>query len=289
MRAISGHTTTHGARFGIEMKIGESETVLQTVRGHERGDAVNVAQAKDERDDGLRCDGIEAGGRGIVEHNGRAGDEGPGDGDTAPHAAGELGGQHVRGVLKLDEAEHFLDFGLDNVLGGAVFFEAIGHVFAYSERIEERTFLKDEADLAAELKKFVLRFAGNVLPHGADYSLIRTKEACGEFQSESFARAGFPEKDKRFFRLCRKGETTKNGALVEAEPDIFKIDGSACRLQSDGGTRGGRIHVCQSLSARNRASLVRKVSATIIKTEETTTACVVARPTPCVPPRTFKP
>jgi hypothetical protein len=44
-----------------------------------------------------------------------------------------------------------------------------------------------------------------------------------------------------------------------------------------------------TLSAKYSESLVRNKSATMIRTEETTTACVVARPTPCVPPRTVNP
>ena len=43
------------------------------------------------------------------------------------------------------------------------------------------------------------------------------------------------------------------------------------------------------LSDIYNANFVKNKSAIIIITEDTTTACVVARPTPCVPPRTVNP
>src|SRR5271157_985860 len=38
---------------GIETEIGERKAILQALRGEQRGDTVDVAQAQDERDDGL--------------------------------------------------------------------------------------------------------------------------------------------------------------------------------------------------------------------------------------------
>src|SRR5208283_864370 len=40
-------------RGGIKMKIGERKAVLQALRGKQGGDAIQVAQAQNERDDGL--------------------------------------------------------------------------------------------------------------------------------------------------------------------------------------------------------------------------------------------
>ena len=67
------------ASVRIEPEMRERETVLQAVSGEQRRDAVNIAEAEDESDDGLRSDGIEASGRGIVEDDLRAGDQSASD------------------------------------------------------------------------------------------------------------------------------------------------------------------------------------------------------------------
>src|SRR5208282_3317879 len=87
-RAITADTP----RGGIEMEIGERKAVLQALRGEQGGDAVNVAQAQDERGDGLRGDGVEARGRRIIEQDGRTVNDRAGDGHTAAHASGKLRG-----------------------------------------------------------------------------------------------------------------------------------------------------------------------------------------------------
>ena len=94
VRGVAGRATANAAGFGIKVKIGETETVLKAVGGHDGSDAVDVAEAKDQRDDGLRSDGIEAGGGRIVENHGRAIHQGTGDGDATAHAPGEVGRQH---------------------------------------------------------------------------------------------------------------------------------------------------------------------------------------------------
>ena len=110
------------------MKIGQGEAVLEAMGGEQRGNTVDIAEAEDEADDGLRGDGVEAGGRGIVEDDGRTSDEGAGDGDSAPHPAGEFGRKRVDGVGELDEAEDFFNERLDFLIAKAIFVETVGDV-----------------------------------------------------------------------------------------------------------------------------------------------------------------
>src|SRR5579883_1146230 len=98
------------------MKIGEGEAILQTVGRQQGSDAVNVAQAQDQGDNGLAGDGIETCRGRIIENNIRAIDQGSRDRNTPPHAAGKLGGKQIHRVLELDEAKDFADSRLD--LGG---------------------------------------------------------------------------------------------------------------------------------------------------------------------------
>src|ERR1700757_92540 len=107
------------------MKIGEGKAVLKAMGGEERGDAVYIAEAEDEADDGLRSDGVEAGGGGIVEDDGRTCDECAGDGDATAHAAGEVGRKRIEGVSESDEAEDFTPPRLDFVRVDTVFVKTI--------------------------------------------------------------------------------------------------------------------------------------------------------------------
>src|SRR5882672_5286841 len=145
------------------MEISKSKAVLESMSGEERGDAVDIAEAENERDDGLRGHGVETGRGRIVENDGRASDESTGDGNAAAHAAREFGGNEIDGVFEFDEAENLADVWLDFVGIGAVFEEAIGDVFGDGHRIEERAFLKDKADFAAEVEEFTFGHAGEIL------------------------------------------------------------------------------------------------------------------------------
>ncbi len=94
--------------------------------------------------------GIEAGGGRIVENDRRTIDQRASDRNAAAHAAGKLGGKFVDGLLHLDETQRFADARLDFVFGDVFFAKAEGDVVVHIERIEERAFLKNEADAAAE-------------------------------------------------------------------------------------------------------------------------------------------
>src|SRR4029077_11526379 len=76
-------TRNDPARRLVETKPRETEGVLDTVRGEERRDSLQVAAAEDERDDRLRGDGIEAGRWRVVEHDRGPIDQGARDGDAA--------------------------------------------------------------------------------------------------------------------------------------------------------------------------------------------------------------
>jgi hypothetical protein len=208
------------------MEIGEGEAVLEAMRGEQGGDAIDIAKAKDEADDGLRGDGVEARGRRIVENDGRAADESARDGDAAAHATGEFGRKRVGGLGEFDETEDFFYARLDFLFVHAVFVEAIGDVFAHSKGVEERAFLKDEADLAADFEKFRLGHSRDVLAENLNTAGIGTKEPGSKFEQKSFAGAGFAEKDYGFALPGGKGDAAKNFAFRKAEADVLEFNGS---------------------------------------------------------------
>src|SRR5579859_6882174 len=232
-------TTANFFGLRVEMKIGQSKTVLKAMGGEERSDTVDIAQAEDEADDGLRGDRVEAGGGGIVEDDGRTCDQGAGDGYATAHAAREVGGKRIEGVSELHEAEDLADARFDFVGVDTVFVKAIGDVFSDGERVEERAFLKDEANLAADAEEFGFGDAGNVLAENADAAGIGAKEAGSEFKEKGFAGAGFAEEDHGFAFLGGEGDATENFAFGETEADIIELNGGLADCGRSWG-RGGR-------------------------------------------------
>src|SRR5215470_5221312 len=69
----------HAVALRVEKEICQRHSVLQAVGCEQRRYTVSVAQAQDERDDGLRSYGIKPGRGRIVEDDGRTGDQGPGN------------------------------------------------------------------------------------------------------------------------------------------------------------------------------------------------------------------
>ena len=159
------------ASVGIETEMRESEAVLQAVSGEQRGDAVNIAEAEDEGDDGLRSDGIEAGGGRIVEDDLRASDQSASDRDAAAHSSGKLGGEHVDGVFEFDELQNFEDAGLDFAFVDLIFAEAVGNVVSDGHGIEQGAFLKDKADLTTKREEVMFRHGGDFVAEDTDGTL----------------------------------------------------------------------------------------------------------------------
>jgi hypothetical protein len=155
-------------------------------------------------------------------------------------------------VLKLDEAENFLDTWGDFVLAETVFRETVGDIVADSERIKESAFLKHKPDLAAEGQEVMLAHGGDVIPEYFDLAAIGAKKTSGHFESESLAGASFAEEDKGFARLSGKGDTAENVGIAESDVDIGKLDGGlAGGRRVSRGRNGGKIHgVQKTFSAR---------------------------------------
>ena len=175
----------------VEAKIGEAKGVLHAMGGEERTYVLQIAAAEDERDDGLRSDGIEASGGRIVEDHGRTIYQGAGDGNAAAHSAGKLGGIFFEGLLELDEAECFADALVDFGFVHGFLAEAEGNVVRDGEGIEERAFLEDEADLAAEIQQLGFGHFAYVVAHDEDLAGIGMNEASGEAHDQGLAGAGF--------------------------------------------------------------------------------------------------
>src|SRR5260370_19089532 len=118
--------------------------------------------------------------------------------------------------------------------------------------------------------------------HPLDLALGALSKYRRQFQGQRFSRPRFSQEPHRLPRHHFKRHAAQHVLFIESNSYI-------CESYDRGGSRvlrGGRQKI---LSPRYNASLVKNRSAAMIITDATTTACVVARPTPCVPPRTVSP
>ncbi len=123
-------------------------------------------------------------------------------------------------MLKFDEAKNFLDARDDFVLARPSSVKSVGNVVGDRQRIEQRAFLKNKADLAAEVKKIMLAHGGNAVAENFDLAAVGRKETGGHFESESFAGASLTEEHEGLASLGSKRDTAENVAIVEADVHI---------------------------------------------------------------------
>src|SRR5262245_30690763 len=173
--------------------------------GEERGDSVDITQAQDESDDGLRGDGIETGGWRIVENDGRARNQGAGDGDAAAHAAREFGRHKIHSGFEFDKAQRLANFRLDVVRIGTILEKAVGDVVRDGHGIEESALLEDEPDFTTKAKEVALSHVAEIPAEDMDGACVWLEQAGGKFKRERFAGAGFAEENDRFARHHAKG------------------------------------------------------------------------------------
>ena len=204
----------------IEAEIGEAESILHAMGGEQRGDILQIAAAQDQRDDGLRSDGIETGGGRIVHDDGRTIHESARDGNAAAHTAGKFAGKFLDGLFHFDEAQRLAHLGFDFGFGHVFLAHAEGNIVEDVEGIEQRAFLKDETDAAAEIEELFFGHLAYILTHHQDLAGIGTNQAGGEFHDEGFAGAGFAEEDFGFAVRDVKRNATENISCFETQVDI---------------------------------------------------------------------
>src|SRR5688572_2222129 len=123
-------------------------------------------------------------------------------------------------------------------------------------------------------------------PHGPR---IRLQETEHQFQDGGLSGAAGPEKDLRMTRPHRERQVAQDHLLVELQPHLVEQHDWRVRLDE----LNRQAEIGDVLGAhQNRIEIsncVRNKSTTRTTTEAATTALVVARPTPCVPPLVRKP
>ncbi len=177
-------------------------------------------------------------------------------------------------------------------LSGTCFLDKlVGHVVANGERIEERALLKDHAGAGAQGEELLLGHMGNIFAEEQDAALVGPQQAVGELEQHALAHAGGAEQDTRFSRRNGEAHVFQHRRAVKSDGDVLKSDDRACGLLTGwtGPWLDGRGVVAHRYGKRVSRTWVSRKSTKRMSTEDHTTASMVERPTPSVPPVVLMP
>ena len=179
------------------------------------------------------------------------------------------------------------------VHGNMLLVQPVRDVVLHAQRVEQSGFLKHHADVRAQRVEVALTHRRNLLAEDANGAGVRPKQAIRKLQQHRLSTTRGPQQDQRLPALHREGDVLQHRLHVERDRHVLEFN--------DGNLVVGRVHRCGAGAgdgfAHRRAQLpkmpimarVTSRSTIMMNTDDTTTACVVARPTPCVPPVVFIP
>ena len=131
--------------------VGHIERILHIVRDDNAGHAKPVLQPTNQSIDAVRNDGIESGGRFVVQHAGRPANDRARKTDAFLHSAAQIHRHFFFLPFQFHHFEHFRDFCAQNFrIALASFAQRKGDVFRHRHRIKKRAALKKNADLLAD-------------------------------------------------------------------------------------------------------------------------------------------
>ena len=278
------------------------------MRDGDRRDPALVAEADDELGDDADADGVEPGGRLVVEDDLGLEDHGARQPDPLLLPAGELGGVLLQRLLEV----HVRHGPLDPVLLLAlrevrVAVEVEAHVLLHRHRVEEGAALEEVPDREPEPVELVPVEEVHALALHPHLALVRLEEADDVADEHALPRARAPE--HHLARALRDGERDAPEHVVRAEAlvDVAELDDDVLRrrvgaagdggrvvgllegVEHGGGGRGVRRGGGQppEMSPKRRSEMrTTTTSAMRMRRLESTTACIAACPTSRVPPRT---
>src|SRR5690348_8110452 len=149
----------------------------------------------------MSSDGVEAGGRGIVEDQRRIGDHGTRDCSAAPHAARKLTWKLFQRTAEFHEFQRLRNprmHVLAGTMDGFLIYQGVRHVFFYIEGIKQGAFLEQHANLAANFEQISLIQRCQISSEYEDLSGIGFDQAERRLEQDGLAAAGRAENYARF-------------------------------------------------------------------------------------------
>ena len=212
---------------GVQEKdqIGQANGEAHVVCYYDAGDAELELEALNKVADAASHDGIDHGGGLVVKDGLGLGGQRAGDGDAAPLAGGEAGGQQMNGFARADQVEQAGNELLNLVLlQTALFAQREGDVFADGEGVEERAVLEDHGDVLADFLEASLIERGNVLAVDANAARVCLEEAEENAQGNGLPYPAAAEDAEGLAAAVVETDLVEDFAVAEADGDFFEID-----------------------------------------------------------------
>src|SRR5688572_10218299 len=244
-------------------------------------------QTEQELIDLVGGDRIEPGRRLVHEKNRRIERQRPSKAGTLAHSSGQLGG-------------HLVVFGAQahgvELLGGPIANLPIRHagvaaerkrdVLTHADRVEERRVLKEKTDLPPHPREFRAGQPADLVTADEDLSSIRHHQPDDVAERHALAGAAAAQDDEATARGHLEGHVVQHAARAERLADTVEPHRGPLLLRR---SLHGRRHPPAAFGKMKKISRTRMTLATMMPTDDMTTARVDARPTPSVPDSVVNP
>src|SRR5690606_32075230 len=162
-------------------------------------------------------------------------------------------------------------------------------VLAHRQRVEQRALLEDHPEIHAHAHHLFLGHVLDTLAVDPDHARVGLQQPQNELQDRRLPRTTGAQEDLRMPFDQREADLVENHLVVEGQAHLVEDDDRRARPQRlfELGRpfgHGGADVAKQHQYIRTNNSFVSRKSTPSTTTDAATTALVVARPTPCVPP-----
>ena len=167
---------------------------VEVVRHHHLCEAFLLLKPADQLGDQVGVDRIQSRRRFIIEDHLRPAGQGARDRDPLFHAAAEFGRHLLERVFEPDETQRLDDLPFDDVVRkDLLLVEAIAHVPADGERVEQRGSLEDHRHAGTDRNHVPFGKPDDFLPVDADGPGVRAEQAQDQTQHGRLAAAAAPQ------------------------------------------------------------------------------------------------
>ncbi len=252
--------------------VADGERAAHVVGDHETGHA-EIPGSNHELVHDRRRDGIEPGGRLVVENVAWPERDRPRDAGALPHSAGQLRRIPIGRAVETDHGEALLDPQGDLLLRKTALDESQPDVLTHRHRVEERGELKDESDAPAELRKLLAVHLLHRLAVDLDRAGVGLEERHDHLERDALPGPRAPDDD---------GVLAARHLQVHAGEHLVGAEGFRQPLELD--HESGKDGLSVLASRPHSSTSAQNASSTRMASQPSTTARVVERPTPSAPP-----